>query len=111
MSIERLCPYPLFLLFFDLDLEFFEHSAQVIVILKGTWQYTTLLFGLVCLDHSVDILFLVDWRQCALVHCQQPNFPLNADMLALLETLDRDYTLLMVVAIEVEARIGCQSCS
>ena len=103
-------PYPLFLLLFDLDLEFFEHSAQLIVIFKGTWQHA-LLFGFMRLDQSVDILFLVDRRQCALVRCQKADFPLNADMLAPLKILDRDDTLLTVITIEVEARIGSHPCS
>ena len=110
MVLAARCSYPLFLLLFDLNLEFFEHSAKLIVILKGAWQHA-LLFGFLCLDQSVDVLFLIDRRQCALVHRQRANFPLNADMLAPLKTLDGDDTLLMVITIEVEARIGSHPCS
>ena len=110
MVLAARCPYPLFLLLFDLDLEFFEHSSQLIVFLKRTWQHA-LLYGFLCLDQSVDILFLVDRTQCALVRCQRTDFPLNADMLAPLKTLDRDDTLLTVITIEVEARIGSHPCS
>ena len=105
MVLAARCPYPLFLLLFDLDLEFFEHSAQLIVFLKGARQHA-LLFGCMCLDQSVDILFLIDRTHCTLVHRQRSDLPLNADMLAPLKTLDRDDTLLMVITIEVEARIG-----